>query len=125
MGYTTMQHQRTDNHEYYQVALVEKDLPANAGDTRDVSLIPGWSRKWQPLQYSWDSLVAQLVKNPPALAHMFWAHVVFSSCRGILELGQEIQASSCVDPGSLIFHSSCQGELGIGLHSLKGKLDLN
>ena len=24
----------------------------------------------------------------------------------------------------LIFHSSCQGELGIGLHSLKGKLDL-
>ena len=52
MGYTTMQHQRTDNHEYYQVALVEKDLPANAGDTRDVSLIPGWSRKWQPLQYS-------------------------------------------------------------------------
>ena len=26
--------------------------------------------------------------------------------------------------GSPIFHSSCQGELGIGLHSLKGKLDL-
>ena len=28
-----------------------KDLPANAGDTRDVGLIPGsedpWSRKWQ------------------------------------------------------------------------------
>ena len=24
---------------------------------------------------------------------------------------------SCVGPGSLIFHSSCQGELWIGLHS--------
>ena len=31
---------------------MEKNLPANAGDTRDVSSIPGWSRKWQPLQYS-------------------------------------------------------------------------
>ena len=48
----------------------------------------------------------------------------FSSCGGILELRRGIQASSCVGPGSLIFHSSCQGDLGIGLHSLKGKLDL-
>ena len=48
----------------------------------------------------------------------------FSSCGRILELQPGIQASSCVGPGSLIFHSSFQGELGIGLHSLKGKLDL-
>ena len=27
-----------------QVALVVKNLPANAGDTRDVGLVPGWGR---------------------------------------------------------------------------------
>ena len=27
-----------------QVALVVKDLPANAGDTRDMGFIPGWVR---------------------------------------------------------------------------------
>ncbi|CAI9168081.1 unnamed protein product [Rangifer tarandus platyrhynchus] len=36
-----------------QVALVVKNPPANAGDARDVSSIPGrqnipWSRKWHP-----------------------------------------------------------------------------
>ena len=36
-----------------QVALVVKNLPANAGNLRDLSLIPGsgrfpWKRKWQP-----------------------------------------------------------------------------
>ena len=30
-----------------QVVLVVKNLPANAGDIRDVSLIP-WRRAWQP-----------------------------------------------------------------------------
>ena len=37
-----------------QVALMVKNLPANAGDSRDTSLIPGfkllevsWSKKWQ------------------------------------------------------------------------------
>ena len=37
---------------------------------------------------------------------------------GILELQQGIQASSCVGPGSPVFHSSCEGELGIALESL-------
>ena len=31
---------------------------------------------------------------------------IFSSCGGILELRRGFQASSCVGPGSLIFHSS-------------------
>ena len=36
-----------------QVALVVKNLPANAGDIRDVGSVPGlgrfpWKRKWQP-----------------------------------------------------------------------------
>ena len=39
------------------VALVVKNLPANAGDTGDVSSIPGWERSpgggcGNPLQYS-------------------------------------------------------------------------
>ena len=38
----------------------------------DLSSIPGWGRSPgegidYPLQYSWASLVAQLVKNPPAM----------------------------------------------------------
>ena len=40
-----------------QVALVEKNLPANAGDIRDMGLIPGLGRSpggghGNPLQYS-------------------------------------------------------------------------
>ena len=40
-----------------QVGLVVKDLPANAGDTRDTGLIPGFGRSpggghGNPLQYS-------------------------------------------------------------------------
>ena len=48
---------------------VDKESAYNA---RDPSSIPGWGRSPRegigyPLQYSWASLVAQLVKNPPAL----------------------------------------------------------
>ena len=40
-----------------QVAVVVKDTPANAGDMRDLGLIPGWGRSHgegngNPLQYS-------------------------------------------------------------------------
>ena len=46
-----------------------KESTCNAGDT---SLIPGSGRSpgegiGYPFQYSWASLVAQLVKNPPAM----------------------------------------------------------
>ena len=46
-----------------------KESTCNAGD---MGLIPGLERspgegKGYPLQYSWASLVAQLVKNPPAM----------------------------------------------------------
>ena len=39
--------------EPVQMTLVIKNLPANAGDMRDVGLIPGlgrfpWRREWQP-----------------------------------------------------------------------------
>ena len=48
---------------------VGKESACNAGDP---SLIPGLGRSTRegigyPLQYSWVSLVGQLVKNPPAV----------------------------------------------------------
>ena len=48
---------------------VGKESTCSAGDP---GLIPGsgispGERKGYPLQYSWASLVAQLVKNPPAM----------------------------------------------------------
>ena len=48
---------------------VGKESTCNAGDS---GLIPGSGRSagegiGYPLQYSWASLVAQLVKNPPAM----------------------------------------------------------
>ena len=47
----------------------DKDCPCNAGD---LGLIPGLGGfpgegKGYPFQFSWASLVAQLVKNPPAM----------------------------------------------------------
>ena len=55
-----------------QLVLVVKNPSANAGDPRDMSLIPGSGRSpgdgiSYPLQYSWVSLVAQKVKNLPAM----------------------------------------------------------
>ena len=48
---------------------VGKESTCNAGD---LGLIPGLGRSpgegiGYPLQYSWTSIVAQLVKNPPAI----------------------------------------------------------
>ena len=49
------------------VAQVVKSLPANAGDLRDVGLIPGLESSGEgigyPFQYSWASLVAQTGKD--------------------------------------------------------------
>ena len=55
-----------------QVALVVKHSPASTGDIRDAGSIPGSGRSTgegigYPLQYSCASLVAHLVKNPPAM----------------------------------------------------------
>ena len=59
-----------------QVALVVKNLPANAGDTRDAGLISGLRRSPGEgndnlLQYSWVSLVVQMIKNPPAMQEIW------------------------------------------------------
>ena len=55
-----------------QVALVVKNPPTNAGDVRDAGSVPASGRSTgeglgYPLQYSWASLVAQLLKNLPAV----------------------------------------------------------
>ena len=56
-------------HEYTCVLLSGKESTCNAGD---MGLTPGLGRFpgegiGYPLQYSWASRVAQLVKNPPAM----------------------------------------------------------
>ena len=53
----TYTHTHTHTHMASQVALVVKNLPANAGDIRDVGSIPGWGRSpggrhGNPFQYS-------------------------------------------------------------------------
>ena len=58
----------------YNYSSVGKESARNAGDP---STIPGSGRsagEWigYPLQYSWPSLVVQLVKNPPAMQET-WA----------------------------------------------------
>ena len=54
---------------YFPLSSVGKESACSAGDP---SSIPGLGRSaaegiGYPLQYSWVSLVAQLVKNPPAM----------------------------------------------------------
>ena len=62
----------------YQTVLVVLDFPRSLVgkesicNTGDPGLIPGLGRSagegiGYPLQYSWASLVTQLVKNPPAM----------------------------------------------------------
>ena len=52
-----------------EIKIKNKESACNEGDP---SLIPGLGRSTgegigYPLQYSWASLVAQLIKNPPAM----------------------------------------------------------
>ena len=65
-------------------SLAGKESTCNAGDP---SLIPGWGRCpgeeiGYPLQYSWASLVAQLVKNPPAMRENLGLILGLGGCPG-------------------------------------------
>ena len=56
-------------HYHHSYSSVGKESACNAGDPGS---IPGWGRSpgegiGYPLQYSWASLVAQLLKNLPAM----------------------------------------------------------
>ena len=68
----------TEAEEFKRRQLVEKNLPANAGDVRDAGLIPGSGRSCgrehgNPLQYSclenpmdrgaWQATVHKVIKN--------------------------------------------------------------
>ena len=71
---------------------VGKESPCNAGD---LGLIPGLGRspgerKGYPLQYSWASLVAQVVKNLPAMQETL---VRFLGQENPLEKGQATHCS--------------------------------
>ena len=60
-----------------------------------LGLIPGLGRSTEegigyPLQYSWASLVAQLVKNPPAMQET-WVRSL--GCEDPLEKGKATQSS--------------------------------
>ena len=73
-------------------SLVGKKSGYNAGDP---GLIPGSGRSagegiGYPLQYSWDSLVAQLVKNPPAVQETW---VPSLGWEGPLEKGKATHSS--------------------------------
>jgi len=76
---------------------VGKESACNAGDP---SSIPGVGRSagegiGYPLQYSWASLVAQLVKNPPAM----WETWVQSlSWEDLLEKGMPTHSSILGSP---------------------------
>ena len=76
---------KLETHEYWQVhgpkgfpdGSVSKESAYNAGDHGSILVLgrsPG-KGKGYPLQYSWDFLVAQLVKNLPAMQEImvrFW-----------------------------------------------------
>ena len=69
-----------------------KESTCNAGDS---GLIPGLGRSagegiGYPLQYSWASLVAQLVKNLPAMQETW---VIFLCWKDPLEKGKAIHSS--------------------------------
>ena len=71
---------------------VGKESACNAGDP---GLIPGSGRSagegtGYPLQYSWASLVAQLVKNPPAMQETWFQSLGWEDP---LEKGKAIHAS--------------------------------
>ena len=68
--------------------MVKEYRSVSVGDLRGHGLIPGSGRSAgegiiYPLQYSWASIVAQLVKNPPAV----WKTWVRSLDRDPLEKG--------------------------------------
>ena len=77
-----------------QVALVVRNLPAHAGDTRHAGLIPGWRRSpggrhSNPLQYSylnnpkdrgaWQATVHGIAKSQTWLSNFYW--VIISSVK--------------------------------------------
>ena len=69
MTHANVKQVKIEGHPGFPAGSVGEESTCNA---RDPSLIPGPGRTpvkeiGYPLQYSWASLVAQMVKNPPAV----------------------------------------------------------
>ena len=82
----------TSMHACFPDSSVGKESACNAGDPDSV---PGLGRSAgegidYPLQYSWASLVAQLVKNPPAVRET-WVRSL--DCKDSLEKGNATHSS--------------------------------
>ena len=80
------------NYMGFPNSSVGKESTCNAGEP---GLIPGSGRSTgegigYPLQYSWASFVAQLVKNPPAVKETW---VLSLGWEGLLEKGKATHAS--------------------------------
>ena len=59
----------SSSHHHFPDSSAGKESACNAGDSDSISgsgRFPGEGIGY-PLQYSWDSLVAQLIENPPAM----------------------------------------------------------
>ena len=71
---------------------VGKESACNAGDPSSIpgSGRPARERIGQPLQYSWASLVAQLVENPPARWEIWVQSLVW---KNLLEKGKATHSS--------------------------------
>ena len=88
--------------------IVGKESPCNAGDP---SSIPGSGRSTgegigYPLQYSWASLVAQLVKNLPAM----WERPEFDPWIGKIPWRREIsRLKGCLQIGKSLPSRGNQG----------------
>ena len=73
-----------------------------------------WDLDSMKLASPWASLVVQLVKNPPAMQETLDR---FLGQKDPLEKGMatEFRMPLVLAQGSPIFHSSCEGKLGIAL----------
>ena len=95
MGYIPLGHKELDTTEGFPCGSAGKESTCNVGD---LGSIPGSGRspgegKGYPLQYSWTFLVAQLVKNLPAM----WETWVRSLDReDPLEKGMATHSSICL-----------------------------
>ena len=89
---------------------VGKESACNAGDP---SSIPGSGRFsgkgiGYPLQYSWASLVAQLVKNPPTIRSLGWGDP--------LEKGKAPIPTPVVWPGERVAESDMTERFSLSLY---------
>ena len=94
-----------DNRRGFPGSSVDKESACYAGDGGS---IPGWGRSTgeeigYPLHYSWASLIAQLVKNPPAMWET-WVQSLGNRGKRIIEVpspyvpSKPLRQANCSEP---------------------------